>query len=85
MTMPSSRCGTALTVSTSRISSRSVQPPTAPDNAPTTAPSTVEITTTSSATSSDTRSPARLRSSRSRPASSVPNGWARLGASRTAV
>ncbi len=85
ITMPSSRCGTALTVSTRRISSRSSQPPTAPASAPTAAPSTVEASAQAVATSSETRRPALARTNRSWPEPSVPNGWAGLGGRSTAA
>ena len=57
MKMPSSRCGTAATVSTIRIRIRSAQPPSVPAIAPTTPPRTVATSAATAPTSSDTRSP----------------------------
>jgi hypothetical protein len=66
------------------MTSRSAQPPAAADTAPTTAPSTEERAAHTTAISRDTRSPAAVRTNRSRPAGSVPNGWSGEGARRAA-
>ena len=57
MKMPSSRCGSAAMVSTTRMRIRSTRPPSVPATAPTTPPMTVATSAATAPTSSETRRP----------------------------
>ena len=65
-------------MSTMRIINASTLPPMKPAVAPQAMPNDTEASVASSPTASEIRPPIRLRTSRSRPASSVPQKWAFL-------
>ena len=66
--------GKAIMMSTTRITSRSVQPPMTPHARPTTTPAVSATATAPSPVSRDSRAPVMARLRMSRPYWSVPNG-----------
>ena len=71
--------GMAMMMSMKRMSTLSTTLPKKPHNAPMTIPATIPMATEIRATIREYRPPTSRRVSRSRPSSSQPKGWARLG------
>src|SRR5688572_13974947 len=78
-------CGKARKNSVTRISTSSARRPAYPITSPASEPTESEIRIRATAAVSVGRAPWTTRAQRSRPFSSVPNGWARLGALRRSV
>ena len=77
----STSAGNASSASMTRIASRSKVPPRYPARSPTETPTRNPMLTEMTPTDSEMREPQRTRENTSRPRSSVPSRWSRLGPS----